>query len=430
MPMHLSEPLAPVAKAQAPQTDGLQALRQLMRGGSKTFFAASLLLPARVRTPATALYAYCRLADDAIDLGTDPHAEMSRLKQRLDAIYQGRPSGEDADRALCQVVHRFALPRELLDGLLEGFLWDAQGRHYETLAHVQDYGARVAGTVGAMMALVMGTRSPSALARACELGVAMQLTNIARDVGEDARNGRLYLPRQWLREEGLDVAAWLQAPVFNQAIARCTARLLENAEMLYRRAEHGIAELPLDCRPAIQAARRVYAEIGQQIQRQGLDSINRRAVVSVHPSTHWATPRPCRRCSSWSMPWPAVRCNRCWPAPAACPNAASTNAWNGPATSSPGSTPTTRAAAADTLQQTPLHAASMSDTDTLKLIEVGGLLVGGGLVVWWQMRDLKQAQAKTRAERAAQALAESAAQPEQKSAHHPSPAQPSKQPRP
>ncbi len=280
MQMHLSDPLASVAKAQAPQTDDLQALRKLMRGGSKTFFAASLLLPARVRAPATALYAYCRLADDAIDLGTDAHAEMSRLKQRLDAIYQGRPSSEDADRALCQVVHRFALPRELLDGLLEGFLWDAQGRHYETLAHVQDYGARVAGTVGAMMALVMGTRSPTALARACELGVAMQLTNIARDVGEDARNGRLYLPRQWLREEGLDVAAWLQAPVFNRAIARCTQRLLENAELLYRRAEHGIAELPLDCRPAIQAARRVYAEIGQQIQRQGLDSINRRAVVS------------------------------------------------------------------------------------------------------------------------------------------------------
>ena len=277
MQVHLSEnnSAAPVA-----QLGDMPALRELMRGGSKTFFAASLLLPVRVRAPATALYAYCRLADDAIDLGTDPHAGMSRLKQRLDAIYQGRPSSEDADHALCQVVHRFAVPRELLDGLLEGFLWDAQGRHYETLAHVQDYGARVAGTVGAMMALVMGVRSPDALARACELGVAMQLTNIARDVGEDARNGRLYLPRQWLREEGLDIAAWMKAPVFNPVVARCTERLLAVADSLYSRAEHGIAELPLDCRPAIQAARRVYAEIGHQLRRQGLDSINCRAVVS------------------------------------------------------------------------------------------------------------------------------------------------------
>jgi len=258
----------------------LQALRGLMRGGSKTFFAASLLLPPRVRAPATALYAYCRLADDAIDLGHDAQAAMHGLQARLGAIYDGRPGTADADRALCQVVHRFAIPRELLDALLEGFLWDAQGHRYETLADVQDYGARVAGTVGAMMALVMGTRTPSALGRACELGVAMQLTNIARDVGEDARNGRLYLPRQWLREEGLDADAWLRQPVFNPAIARSTARLLAAAETLYQRAEHGLAELPMDCRPAIQAARLVYAEIGHQLQRSGLDSVNQRAVVS------------------------------------------------------------------------------------------------------------------------------------------------------
>jgi 15-cis-phytoene synthase len=257
----------------------LAACRQLMRGGSKTFFAASLLLPSRVRAPASALYAYCRLADDAIDMGADPMAEMQLLQSRLDAIYQGRPGSADADRALCQVVHRFAIPRELLDGLLDGFLWDAQGKHYETLADVQAYGARVAGTVGAMMALVMGTHSATAVARACELGVAMQLTNIARDVGEDARNGRLYLPREWLREAGVDADAWLQNPVFNPGIARVTERLLDAAERLYERAEHGISELPMDCRPAIQAARLVYAEIGHQLARNGLDSVNRRTVV-------------------------------------------------------------------------------------------------------------------------------------------------------
>jgi len=257
----------------------LSTCRALMRCGSKTFFAASLLLPARVRAPASALYAYCRLADDAIDLGTDPFAAMAMLQARLDAIYAGRPGSAEADHALCQVVHRFAIPRVLLDALLEGFLWDAQGRRYETLADVQDYGARVAGAVGAMMALVMGTQSAQALARACELGVAMQLTNIARDVGEDARNGRLYLPRQWLREAGVDADAWLLAPVFNPAIAQVTKRLLEAAEVLYRRAEQGIAELPRDCRPAIHAARLVYAEIGNQLERNGLDSITRRTVV-------------------------------------------------------------------------------------------------------------------------------------------------------
>ena len=261
-----------------PESD-LLSCRQLMKGGSKSFFAASLMLPQRVRGPATALYAFCRLADDAIDLGGDAHAAMQELRARLDGIYAGVPFPVDADRALAAVVHRHAIPRALLDALLDGFFWDAIGRRYDTLAEVHDYAARVAGAVGAMMALVMGERSPQALARACELGIAMQLTNIARDVGEDARNGRLYLPRQWLAEEGLDADAWLKRPEFGPAIARVVGRLLADADTLYARSEHGIAALPRDCRPAIRAARLVYAEIGHRLRRQGLDSISSRTVV-------------------------------------------------------------------------------------------------------------------------------------------------------
>jgi phytoene synthase len=263
--------------ANAPDFD---RLRVLMRGGSKSFFAASLMLPARVRGPATALYAFCRLADDAIDQGGDQLAAMDDLQQRLDAIYADRPRNIDADIALAGVVHRHAIPRLLPDALLEGFLWDTQQRRHESLADVEDYAARVAATVGAMMALVMGAKSHAALARACDLGVAMQLTNIARDVGEDARAGRLYLPRQWLQEVGVDADAWLRRPVFNPAIAAVVDRLLHAADALYQRAEHGIAALPRDCRPAIRAARLVYAEIGTQLRREGLDSISRRVVVS------------------------------------------------------------------------------------------------------------------------------------------------------
>jgi len=282
-------------------------LRALMRGGSKSFFAASLLLPSRVRGPATALYAFCRLADDAIDLGSDPAAAMAELTQRLDDIYAGRPQASDADVALAGVVHRYGIPRALPDALLEGFLWDTQQRRCDTLADVEAYAARVAATVGAMMALVMGAHSASALARACDLGVAMQLTNIARDVGEDARAGRLYLPRQWLAEAGIDADAWLRAPVFNPAIASVVERLLQAADVLYRRSELGIGDLPRDCRPAIRAARLVYAEIGEQLRREGLDSVSRRIVVSkqrkialmawaagaaVIPGAHAAAPLP------------------------------------------------------------------------------------------------------------------------------------------
>jgi phytoene synthase len=257
----------------------LQACHELMRGGSKTFFAASRVLPARVRAPAAALYAFCRVADDAIDLTDDRPRALADLRLRLDAVYAGAPRPIVADRALAFVVDSCGIPRLLLDALLEGFAWDAAEREYETLEDVYDYGARVAGTVGAMMALVMDTRSPQALARACELGVAMQLTNIARDVGEDARAGRLYLPRAWLREVGIDPQAWLAAPDFGPGIASVVQRLLQAADVLYARAEQGVAALPRDCRLAIQAARLVYAEIGREVEAAGLDSVTRRAVV-------------------------------------------------------------------------------------------------------------------------------------------------------
>ncbi|RRB40872.1 phytoene/squalene synthase family protein, partial [Escherichia coli] len=102
---------------------------------------------------------------------------------RLDRVFEGRPQPVAADRALAAVVAQFGIPRGLLDKLLEGLTWDVDGRRYDTLAELQDYAARVAGSVGAMMSLLMRTREPDALARACDLGVAMQLSNIARDVG-------------------------------------------------------------------------------------------------------------------------------------------------------------------------------------------------------------------------------------------------------
>ncbi len=258
-----------------------QACRELMRGGSKSFYLSSLALPQRVRAPATALYAFCRVADDAIDNSAEPAHALADLRARLDAVYAGTPRADIADRALAAVVSEARLPRVLIDALLEGFSWDAQGRRYETIEDLHAYGARVAGTVGAMMALVMETRDPRALARASELGVAMQLTNIARDVGEDARNGRLYLPLAWMREAGLDPVAWLAEPQFDRRVASVITRLLAEAERLYARGECGVCDLPRDCRPAIQAARLVYAEIGHALEASGLDSVHRRTVVGT-----------------------------------------------------------------------------------------------------------------------------------------------------
>lgn len=255
------------------------ACREMLRGGSRSFFAASLVLPASVREPATGLYAFCRTADDAVDLGSNGPMVLGELHARLDRIYSGTPGGCAADRAFADVVARFAVPKEFPSALLEGFAWDAEGRRYQNLSQLKSYAVRVAGTVGAMMAMVMGVSDPALLARACELGVAMQLTNIARDVGEDARNGRLYLPLDWLGEAGIDAHEWLARPAPGPALAGVIERVLDAAETLYRRSDVALAQLPMTCRPGMRAARLLYAEIGQEVARRRFDSVTQRAVV-------------------------------------------------------------------------------------------------------------------------------------------------------
>lgn len=259
----------------------LQACVAMMQGGSKTFFAASRLLPPRVRTAAIALYAFCRVADDLVDEAAPGDTPLVALQERLDAIYNSTPHDHVEDHALSLLVQQYKLPRHLLDALIEGFAWDAEGRTYDSVEDLHAYGARVAGSVGAMMSWIMGPQSMDTLARACELGVAMQLTNIARDVGHDARMGRLYLPRRWLVEAGVSPEGWMSDPVFTPAIGGVVARLLEEADRLYKQAHSGIAALPPDCRAAICAASMIYAEIGHQLRRDGLDSVNKRTVVST-----------------------------------------------------------------------------------------------------------------------------------------------------
>lgn len=259
----------------------MDACRAAIRVGSRTFHAASHLLPLRVREPALALYAFCREADDAIDGSAEPRVALRALEERLDRAYRREPIDNAADRALADVVAQFHIPRAVPAALLEGFAWDAEGRIYPDLPSLRAYGMRVAGTVGVMMSLLMGVRSPGALARAADLGIGMQLSNIARDVGEDARLGRVYLPRDWLAEAGIDADEWLADPQFEPDLGRVVARLVEEAQRLYDRAAVGVTELPVECRPAIHAARLMYAEIGRKVARAGGDSVSTRAVVSA-----------------------------------------------------------------------------------------------------------------------------------------------------
>ncbi|MGC6528389.1 MAG: 15-cis-phytoene synthase [Paracoccaceae bacterium] len=279
---------------------------EAIRHGSLSFHAASRALPKSVREPALALYAFCRLADDEVDLKADKAPAVLALQERMEAAFAGEPMDTPMDRAFAAMVRQHDMPKELPQALLEGLAWDAQERRYETLSDVRSYSARVASAVGAMMCVLMGVRDRNALARACDLGVAMQLTNISRDVGEDALEGRLYLPMEWLSQAGIDVEQFLANPKPTKAIRQMVRRLVMESERLYLRSEAGITRLPVSCRPGIFAARHIYAGIGKVIRDQSYQTITIRARTSKSRKIGLMGLSILRSASSLVMPQSAV----------------------------------------------------------------------------------------------------------------------------
>ncbi|MEL6701717.1 MAG: phytoene/squalene synthase family protein, partial [Pseudomonadota bacterium] len=235
------------------------------------------------------------------------------LQERLDLAYAGTPRNSPYDRAFAAMIEDHDMPRALPEALLEGLAWDAMERRYDTLSGVFDYSARVASAVGAMMTVLMGVRDPHALARACDLGVAMQLTNIARDVGEDARARRIYLPLEWMDEAGIAVETFFAEPLPVAPVRRMVKRLLAEADRLYLRSTSGIAALPLEARPGIFAARYIYAGIGREVRRNGFDSISRRAHTSKAQKAGWLARSVLESGVSVIMPQPAVLYGRALP---------------------------------------------------------------------------------------------------------------------
>lgn len=305
---------AVVAAGRAEAADTAACLTT-MRHGSKTFFLAARLLPRATVADFAAIYAFCREADDAVDLARDPAAAARGLLLRLAAIARAARTGDAAhghpeaqiaalpaasDRALARVLYVRQLRLAPLEALLEGFVWDAEGRTYPRVRDTLAYCARAAGSVGVLLAELVGVREPWALGRAADMGVAMQLTNICRDVGEDARRGRVYLPADWLREAGVDFATLGLRPTHGPALAQVVARVLRLADAHYARARQGLPALPLGTRLAVTAAQRLYQDIGRNVAAAGFDAVNRRAVVPV-PRKAWSLARAVAE-APW-LPW-------------------------------------------------------------------------------------------------------------------------------
>lgn len=271
--------------------------------GSKSFYFATRFFPPELARAAHGVYWFCRTTDDLVDEAASPAAAESALndwESALRAALAGRLTEDPVLRLFARVAAGHGIPHEypleLVEGMRMDLAMDRGGLRYQTFEDLRLFCYRVASVVGLMMMHVIGFRG-EARERAIELGIALQLTNILRDIGEDLRRGRVYLPLEEMREHGYTEAD-LRARRRNENFVRLMEFQCARARSFYAAAEPGIALLDRRGRFAVEVAARVYAGILGRIEASGYDVFERRAVVPA-AQKYWITAR--------TLALPAVR---------------------------------------------------------------------------------------------------------------------------
>jgi phytoene synthase len=261
----------------------------VIRKHSRSFSMAARWLPADVRGDVEKLYAWCRWCDEAVDSAIDLHdatARLAILREDVQRIFEGQAVRHPASRWLADLVQSKGIRQSEALDLLAGMEMDLHLGQVEDEETLLRYCYCAAGVVGLMMCRVMGVQSTSAEKHAIDLGMAMQLTNIARDVAEDWKRGRCYVPKTWVEVElphlctdPSNDAALAMEPPSNSTVRSSVERLLSMAEVYYSSGLGGIAYLPRGCHRAIILAAELYREIGREILRQDVRVMDGRIKV-------------------------------------------------------------------------------------------------------------------------------------------------------
>jgi len=262
-----------------PRSALVERAAESIRKGSKSFAAASMLFDRITRERAHLLYAWCRRCDDIAD-GQDHGGELmpskSTPQDRAEAIriltyraLDGQPTADLAFDALGQVAGEVGLTREMCDDVIDGFALDADEWRPRTEGDLMRYCYHVAGAVGVMMARVMGVPASASetLDRACDLGLAFQLSNIARDISEDDAAGRCYLPIEWLAEFDIPPGQHMK-PQYRTQLVAMAKRLIKIAELHENAARLGAQHLRFRQRWAVLSAANIYGAIGREVVQQ------------------------------------------------------------------------------------------------------------------------------------------------------------------
>ncbi len=258
---------------------------------AKTFYFASLFLPIAKRNACYAVYAFCRYVDDLIDnsvtqTGTEDRTALAcvieQWQSQLDMVYAGATVTTPVMTAWADTLRRFSIERTLPDELIAGVMTDLRDSvRFDTFDQLYDYCYKVAAVVGLMTSAIFGLRDQSARAHAVDLGIAMQLTNILRDINEDFRNNRIYIPREDLDRFGVDERC-IGSRTVNPAFRRMMQFQIARAHEYYNSADVGIGMLEPDSRLTVKLMSHNYRRILNVIERNGYDVFSQRASVPLH----------------------------------------------------------------------------------------------------------------------------------------------------
>ena len=249
----------------------------VLRSNGRSFYFASRLLGSTYRVRAARLYAFCRYVDDMVDESTDQDSAAREIEQLKSSLQSGH-SAQPCVKNMIALMQTLSMPFAPVQSLISGVQSDLLPRRIKDEAELLHYAYEVAGTVGLMMCFLLDVRNTQAWPFAIDLGIAMQLTNIARDVGEDAAKGRVYLPATWVGDLS---ATDIVNPNAEQqkTLQQATQRILKLADVYYQSGLAGVRYLPPGARYGIVVAAMVYREIGAVVADTGYRSWNQRAVV-------------------------------------------------------------------------------------------------------------------------------------------------------
>jgi phytoene synthase len=259
--------------------------REAIQNGSKSFRAASRLFDRETREKAWLLYCWCRHCDDVCDgqiygFSGGIRGNVAVLRGKTDRVIRGESEQELPFQALSLLLSECRIPDRFLHDHLRGFDLDETGWQPETEEDLALYCYYVAGAVGCMMAILMGVPEDDeeTLERAADLGIAFQLSNIARDIREDLEAGRCYLPLEWMTEFGV-TRETLFDPSNEEALTAMVKRLIDSVEIYEDSARRGAEKLPFRSRLAVLSALRIYGAIGRRVGRLGSAAWNERVTV-------------------------------------------------------------------------------------------------------------------------------------------------------